>query len=108
MKNFFEKGETATVIVPSGGFVSGQTVVVGDMVGISSGVYAEGDTAVLNLCGVYALPKATAGAIAQGVKVYIAASNGNVTATASTNKFLGYAHIGAADGDAIVYVLLAR
>lgn len=107
MKNFLEKGETTTVATPSGGYVSGQSIVVGDTVGVSSGTYAEGETAVVNLCGVYVLPKASSGAIAQGVKVYVASSGANVTTT-NTQKFAGYAHYGAADGETTIAVLLAR
>jgi predicted RecA/RadA family phage recombinase len=108
MKNFRAKGCTMTLLAIAGALVSGQTVIVGDVVGISQGNYAIGEDAVLSLDGVFVLPKATSGAIAQGAKLYIAAANGNVTTTVSTNKFIGYAYEAAADGDATVSVLLAR
>lgn len=108
MKNFFAKGCTMLLPAVAGALVSGQSVVIGDVVGVSQGNYAIGEDAVLALDGVFILPKASSGAIAQGVKLYVAASAGNITATASTNKFVGYAYEAAADGDATVKVLLAR
>lgn len=108
MKNFVAKGCTLVLLAHSGALVSGQSVIVGDTVGISNGNYADGADAVVSLEGVYTLPKATSGAIAQGAKIYLAASNGNVTTTASTNKFVGYAYEAAVDGSATVNVLLAR
>lgn len=108
MKNFYAKGLTLLLPAISAALDSGQTVVVGDTVGIAAGDYAIGEDAVLNLDGVYTLPKASSGAIAQGAKVYVAASNGNVTTTVSTNKFVGYAYEAAADGATTVNVLLAR
>lgn len=104
MKNFVEKGETI-LFVASGATASGSIVTIGDITAVSAGTYADTETGVANLCGVFALPKG-AGAIAQGVKLYVAA--GVVTTTASTNKFLGYAHLAAADTDTTVNVLLAR
>lgn len=97
-----------TLLAHSGALTSGQTVIVGDTVGVSNGAYADGEDAVLALEGVFTLPKATSGAIAQGAKIYVATSGGNVTTTASTNKFVGYAYEPAIDGSATVNVLLAR
>jgi len=85
---------------------SGELVTVGATVGVSAGKYAIGDDAVLNLDGVFTLPKASSGAMAQGAKVYVAA--GLITTTASTNVFVGYVHEAVADGVATVNVLLAR
>lgn len=108
MKNFVAKGCTLLVPAIAGALVSGQSVVVGDIVGVSAGSYATGEDAVLNLDGVFTLPKASSGAIAQGVKLYVAASGGNITTTATSNKFVGYAYDAAADGETTVNVLLAR
>lgn len=108
MKNFLAKGETIAVATPSGGYASGQPVVVGDTVGVSSGKYAEGETAIINMCGVYTLPKVAAGAIAVGKKCYLVVADGNITGTASTNVFVGYAYEAAADTTTTINVLLAR
>lgn len=107
MKNFIEKGETMNIVAGVGGIASGAPVVVVDVVGVSVGAYAEGETAVLHLNGVFELPKVASGAIPQGTKVYIT-SGGNITATATSNTFTGYAHETAADGATIINVLLAR
>lgn len=108
MKNFVEKGCTMVLTAIAAVLNSGDCVVVGATVGISQGNYAIGEDAVLSLDGVFSLPKASSGAIAQGAKVYIAATAGNVTTTVSTNIFVGYAHEAAADGSTVVNVLLAR
>ena len=106
MKNFVEKG--CTIIVPSiaGAIASGEIVTIGATVGVSAGSYAIGEDAVVNLDGVFALPKASSGAMTQGAKVYVAA--GLITTTASTNVFVGYVHEAVADGVEVVNVLLAR
>lgn len=108
MKNFVAKGETIAVVTPSGGYASGQPVVVGDTVGVSSGKYLEGETAIINMCGVYTLPKVASGAIAVGKKCYIVVADNNITGTASTNIFAGVAYEGAADGATTINVLLSR
>lgn len=108
MKNFVAKGCTLIVPAIAAALNSGDCVVVGATTGVSQGNYAIGEDAVLALDGVFALPKASSGAIALGAKVYIAATAGNVTTTVSTNIFVGYAYEAAADGSTVVNVLLAR
>jgi len=105
MKNFVEKGCTLVVPAIAAAIASGAIVTVGATVGVSVGSYAIGDDAVLDLDGVFRLPKG-AGVITQGAKVYVAA--GLITTTVSTNVFVGYAHAAAADTDGFVNVLLAR
>lgn len=104
MKNFVEKGATINVVAAAD-IASGSIVTVGATAGVAAGDYATGETAVVNLDGVYAVAK-DASVFAQGAKVYIAA--GVATSTVSTNVFLGYAHVAALTGDATVNVLLAR
>lgn len=108
MKNFVAKGCTIAVVTPSGGYASGEPVVVGDTVGASAGAYAEGETAIINMDGVYTFPKVASGAINVGKKCYLVVADGNITGTASTNIFVGYAYEGAADGATEINVLLAR
>jgi len=106
MKNFVQKG--CTIVVPSVGvaIASGELVTIGATVGVSAGAYGVGEDAVLNLDGVFSLPKAASGAMTIGVKVYVAA--GLITTTVSTNVFVGYVHEAVADGATSVKVLLAR
>jgi len=106
MKNFVEKGCTAVVPATAAAVASGELVVIGATVGVSAGSYDIGEDVVIHLDGVFALPKASAGAIAQGAKVYVASEL--ITTTVGSNVFVGYAHQAAADGVAIVNVLLAR
>lgn len=106
MKNFVEKGETITLLAISGALTSGQIVEVGAMCGISAGDYAIGDDAVINLCGVYTVPKIT-GAVTVGAKLYSNAA-GSATTTVSTNVFLGYAYTAQLSGDTTVQVKLAN
>lgn len=105
MKNFVEHGKTINVVAGAD-IVSGDIVTVGATAGIAAGSYASGETAVLNLEGVYSVPKVASGAITQGAKLYIIA--GQAGTTVGSNVFLGYAHTAAADGAGNVNVLLAR
>jgi len=105
MKNFVEKGETITVTAAAD-IASGAIVSIGDIAGVAAGKYATGETAVVNLNGVYEVPKVTADVIAQGVKLYVVAGQAGVTATG--NVFLGYAHNSAAGVAGTINVLLAR
>ena len=106
MKNFVEKGETITLLSIVGALTSGQIVEVGALSGISDGNYKVGENAVINLTGVYVVPK-IAGAVTLGQKLYSNAS-GSATTTVGTNVFLGYAYTAQASGDATVQVMLAR
>jgi len=103
MKNYIQEGDCIE-ITASGAITSGQIVEVGALAGVSAGTYASGDVAVINLCGVYEVPK-TAGAVTLGAKLYSNAS-GSATTTASTNVFLGYAFSAQESGDATVKVRL--
>lgn len=106
MKNYIQEGDCFEVVTPSGGYTSGQIVVVGDTAGIAAGTYVEGQVAIIKTKGVYEVVKDSS-AIAQGAKLYIdtgaATTNNEVT-----GLFLGYAHADALTGDATVRVLLAR
>lgn len=105
MKNFVQHGKTIETTAGAA-IASGAIVVVGTTAGVSAGKYATGDAVTVNLEGVYTLPKVASGAIAQGAKCYHV--SGEITGTASTNVFVGYAHTAAADGATVINVLLAR
>ena len=74
---------------------SGDLIAVGDLVGVVMEDVASGDTGMLLIGGVVEVGM-EAELIAQGVSLYLNATNGTVTTTKSTNKFVGYAWIGAA------------
>lgn len=103
MKNFVQEGDVIEVVA-SGDIASGAIVTVGALAGVSAGKYTTGQIAIVNLEGVYTLPK-DASAPAQGAKLYVAA--GVATTTVGSNVFLGYAHSAALTGDTTVNVLLA-
>jgi len=105
MKNFVEQGKTVNVVAGAD-ITSGAIVTIGATAGIAVGDYATGETAVVNLEGVYAVTKVASGAITQGAKLYVI--SGEAGTTVGSNVFLGYAHSAAADGAGTVNVLLAR
>ena len=105
MKNFVQHGKTI-VVTAGADIASGDLVTVGATVGVAAGSALNTEEVVLNLDGVYTLPKASATVIAQGAKVYVA--SGLITTTVGSNVFVGYAHAAAGDGAVVVDVLLAR
>jgi predicted RecA/RadA family phage recombinase len=106
MTNFVQKGET--LVVPSTGadIASGAIVTVGATAGIAAGSTVAGEDAVINMEGVYRVPKVASGAITQGAKLYVI--SGEAGTTVGSNVFLGYAWKAAADGAGTVDVRLAR
>jgi len=107
MNTLLNKGRSIEVVAPTGGYTSGQPVLVGSLVGISADTYAAGQTAVIWLTGTHLMAKAV-GAITQGTKLYWDATNNVVTTTATNNTMVGYAWSAQASGDASVYVLLRQ
>lgn len=108
MTNSVCTGNVLEVVTPVGGYVSGQAVAVGALVGVSLGTYAEGETAIINLKGVYTLAKKAADAIAQGAKVYLDAEDGITDDATAPNVFAGYAYEAAIGAASVVDVLLAH
>ena len=104
MKNYIQKGDSIELVAVAA-IASGAIVEVGAIAGISAGAYKIGETAVINLCGVYEVPK-VAGAVTLGAKLYSDAA-GKATTTVGTNVFLGYAFSAQASGDLTVRVKLA-
>jgi predicted RecA/RadA family phage recombinase len=103
MKNYVRQGESIE-FVATGAIASGAIVEVGVLAGVSSGAYAIGKTAVINLCGVYEVPK-IAEAITLGAKLFSNGS-GSATVVVGSNVFLGYAFTAQGSGDATVQVRL--
>lgn len=106
MKNFIADGKVIEVTATAA-ITSGEAVVIGDTVGVAIISGAIGDKVSCAQEGVYELPKA-AGAIAQGKKCYFVVADKNITGTAGSNIFAGYAYEGAAAADATVKVKLAQ
>lgn len=70
MKNFNKSDENISLVAPSGGVVGGDLYVIGQLAGIVHGSVVEGDTFVLELEGIYTVPKKSADSIAIGDLVY--------------------------------------
>ena len=94
--------------IPSQDVAAGSIVVQADLVGIAQRAIPANTLGALAVEGIFDFPKATgtSSGIAAGTKVYWDATNSVVTATASTNKYLGKTTRAAADGDATVRVRL--
>lgn len=111
MKNKIGEGHTLKY-TPSAAHSAGDLIVVGVRVGVAKTDLANGVEGILEMTGVFTLPKVT-GAITQGALVYWdadgnpvggASGAGGLTTTASGNTLSGYAVEGADSGDATVKV----
>lgn len=105
MRNYIMPGEHLT-IVAAALIVSGQLVVVGDIVGVAQGDAAIGESVAIVRRGVFELPKANGQAWTVGAKLYWDATNSVVTTTASGNKLIGAAAEVAANPSGFGAVLL--
>lgn len=105
MKNFVQNGINLTIPAPAN-TLSGEIVVVGEIVGVASNNAAEGGTLDLVTEGVFKLPKVAADAFEIGGKGYYKAADKLVTATATGNKLIGVAVVDAGAGDASAIVKL--
>lgn len=111
MKNFKQPGKMLRVAAgPTGGVTSGALCVIGDFVGIAANTVEAGKPGhEVSLLGVYSVPKEAALAIAQGDKLYTAATNTKgdaVNKTASARVFAGWAWKPALAADTTVEMLL--
>ena len=104
MKNFIQSGQNKTFIADAD-YVSGDVVVVGDLIGIVSYDVLTGEEGEMSLTGVYELPKEAALVIADGDVVYFDTTAKEVDKT-NTNEELGVAFAAAAGADSTVRVLL--
>ncbi|OEF59285.1 recombinase RecA [Enterovibrio norvegicus] len=97
------KGQDGTTIdfIAGADLVGGAPVAIGDMVVVSHDDVANGEQGLGHVVGVWALPKASAGAISQGESVYLA--NGTVSTT-NTGTYAGKAWSSAGAGETEVMV----
>ena len=59
MKNFVQPGHALAVVAPSGGLVSGQAVLMGNLFGVAAYSALAGASAEIVTTGVFTLPKAS-------------------------------------------------
>lgn len=102
MQNYVQKGETITMLIPSGGLVAGAGYLNGSLFGVASVGGAEGAEDEFQLVGVFDLPKKAGDTPAVGAKLYWDATNKYLTTTATGNTRVGVAIIAALSGDATV------
>lgn len=105
MTNYIQQGNAIDVVAPSGGYASGDLVVLGTLVGIANTTALEGERCAISLEGVYEIPKLT-GALTLGAKVYTDAGAG--VDTTDTDTFVGKVVEAALSGDTTVKVLLVN
>ncbi|MDO5704268.1 MAG: DUF2190 family protein [Paracoccus sp. (in: a-proteobacteria)] len=97
MKNFIAIGNNLTVplddIAMGEGVIAGNGYLVGALFGVAAASveYVAGAECVLNLTGVYDLPKQPSQAWTVGAKVYWDATNDRATTTATGNTLIGVA-----------------
>ena len=96
------------VTAPSGGYASGQPVLLGAIVGISSNKYAQGDTAVIWLEGTVSAAKAAEAWATVGAKVYWDDTAKVFTVVSTSNTLAGYVAATALSGDATGLILLRQ
>lgn len=70
MKNFVQKGDSLTVVAPSGGFTAGVLYIVNELVGVAATTVLEGESGVLVTEGVFDLEKTSAQAWAVGEEIF--------------------------------------
>lgn len=105
MKNYITPGDNITVTAAAD-ITSGQLVVVGSLIGVAQATVLSGELVVLVREGVFELPKVSAQAWTQGVKVYWDSGASNVTTTSSGNTLIGVAAAVAANPSSTGLVLL--
>ena len=105
MKNFIATGNTLTITAEAD-IASGAGVLIGSIFGVATGPIANGAQGVINLTGVYDLPKTASQAWTVGAQIYWTGSA--CTNVASTNKLIGVAvqAVGGAAGETVGRVRL--
>lgn len=107
MKNYVQDGKTITLTAPAGGVTTGVGVLIGALFVVPLFSAAVSEPFEARVSGVATLPKAS-GAVTEGAKLYWDNTAKNVTTTATSNTFIGYAAAAQASGDATVNVLLRQ
>jgi predicted RecA/RadA family phage recombinase len=108
MKNFVSPGDAVDFVAPSGGVVGGAGFLLGVQFGVVRHDAAQGVKSILDLEGVFTLPKTAANTPAPGAAVYWDDTAKSVTTTVGSNVKIGV-HAGlaaAAGGDATLPVRL--
>lgn len=107
MKNFKARGDVLT-FTAAAAISAGDGVLQGSIFGVAPADIANGEVGLLNLGGVYELPKAASQAWTVGAKVYWDDTNDVCTTTASGNTLIGcaFAAVGSGAGETLGQVRL--
>lgn len=106
MKNFIQRGDVITVTAPTGGVVSGQGVLVGNLFGVAAITAAEDESVEIATVGVYELPKLASAVIAAGARVAWDTTAKQVVLPGTGMVPIGIATLAAGNGVATVRVRL--
>ncbi len=109
MRNVFQESTKSIQFVADQAYSAGQFVVIRAAMGVIMSTVAAGELAVLQLKGVFIVPKATGTGqdIQFGQPLYFDATNKVLTATVTGNTLVGFAGEAAAQGENLVKVVLA-
>ena len=107
MKNYEQKGEAINYLVPNATTIAaGAVVQIGQsLTGVAVTGGTAGETIVVNLCGVYELPKTTSLVITQGDRLFWNSATSRITKTI-THRPIGVAWADQASNDTTVLVQL--
>lgn len=90
MKNYVSQGNTLA-ITAAAAIASGDGVLTGSLFGVAAGDIAVGEDGIVELTGVFDLPKAASQAWTVGAKVYWDDTNKRCTTVATGNTLIGAA-----------------
>ncbi|WKW52022.1 DUF2190 family protein [Rhodomicrobium lacus] len=105
MKNYIQPGVNLTIPAPAD-LLSGEVVVIGELVGIAATDAASGADLDIVTEGVFELPKVSANVFAVGDPVYYASATKLATSTVGTNTLIGVAVTAAPNPSGTVNVKL--
>lgn len=107
MKNYIQKGDVLDVLLAAD-TLSGDTVVVGMLVGIAQTDGKSGETIAVLLVGVVEVAKTTGQSWALGAKLYFDSTTSKYTTTVGTNTLVGNVALAAASADTVGRVRLSN
>lgn len=107
MKTYMGEGRVLDLVVPTGGCVSGTWYIIGGILAVATGTYAEAETRPFLVEGLTQGTKASGTTAAAGAAAYFDSTSGLVEATDSaTNRRCGVFSAVAANGSTVAEVRL--
>ncbi|MFN4125251.1 DUF2190 family protein [Pannonibacter indicus] len=108
MRNYLQPGDVLDLIAPTGGIVSGEAHLFGDLFGVAATTAGEGEKVPVKVSGVFMLPKVPANGLSEGQKVYWNEAEKKLTSTASGNTLVGHAVKAVAAGAAYAMIRVSN